>query len=153
MKQLNDEITLFFQAQGCVILSSIDINGFPHSSCKDIVKITKEGRLYLLDAYQGVSFKNLKQNPAASVTAFDEHKFVGYCLKGNAEVLSSADLTKEVKESWEARITSRVTQRLLKNIKSEKPQSRHHEVYLPEPKNVIMLEVEEIIDLKPRNLN
>ena len=153
MKQLNDEIIHFFQAQGCVVFCSIDSNGFPHSSCKDIVKITKEGRLYLLDAYQGITFKNLKQNPASSVTAFDEHKFAGYCLKGNARVLSSADLTEEVREAWEVRITSRVVQRLLKNIKSEKTGNRHHEVYLPEPKNMIMLEVEEIIDLKPRNIN
>ena len=80
MLSLSDSVFRFFEDQGCVVMSTIDKAGFPHTACKDIAKIDKEGKFYLIDVYHGKIFENLKRNPLASVTAFNEHKFVGYCL-------------------------------------------------------------------------
>jgi len=152
MVKLTDVIVRFLEAQGCVVLSSIDEGGFPHSSCKDIVKIDKEGHIYLLDVYHGKTFENLKRNPLASVTAFNEHKFIGYCLKGRAKMLSEQEIAQELIKAWEDRITIRSTQRLLKNLHEEKGHPHHPEAALPRPKYLIKLDVEEIIDLAPYNL-
>jgi len=153
MKQLSEAIIQFLQKQGCVIVSSIDHNGFPHSSCKGIVKIDKRGRIYLLDAYRGKTLQNLKTNPCASVTFFDEDKFIGYCFKGRARILSKEELDTEIIRAWEDRITGRLTQRLLKNIRGEtKAHPAHPEALLPKPEHMIVLDVEEVVDLTPYHL-
>jgi general stress protein 26 len=153
MKPLNDSIVQFFQKQGCVIISSIDSNGFPHSSCKGIVRIDKKGTIYLLDAYRGKTFQNLESNPNVSVTAFDEDKFSGYCLKGRARLLSKEEVDPGLIRAWEDRIAGRLTQRLLKNIRGEvKGHPRHPEALLPKPEHMIVVIVEEVVDLTPQHL-
>jgi len=153
MRQLSEAIIEFFQKQGCVIVSSIDNFGFPHSSCKGIVKIDKSGSIYLLDAYRGKTFQNLKNNPLASITAFDEDKFVGFCLKGKTRILSEDELTPEIIKDWEDRITGRLTQRVLKNIRGQrKSHPVHPEALLPKPERMIVIDIEEVVDLTPHHL-
>ncbi|MFA5063612.1 MAG: pyridoxamine 5'-phosphate oxidase family protein [Candidatus Omnitrophota bacterium] len=153
MKLLSESIIQFFHKQGCVVVSSIDNKGFPHSSCKGIVKIENGGRIYLLDAYRGKTFQNLKNNPYASITSFDEDRFIGYCLKGRAQILSKEKLDEEMIKAWEDRITSRLTQRLLKNIRGgTKTHPSHPEAMLPKPEHIIVIDVEEVVDLTPHHL-
>lgn len=133
-------------------VTTIDSKGFPHASCKGMIKIEGTGRVYLLDAYHGRTFKNLKQNPSASVTAFDEHKFRGFCLKGKARLIHEDELTESIVKSWEERISGRLTQRLLKNIREEKGHRGHPEASLPKPKYMIVLDTEEVVDLTPAHL-
>lgn len=152
MKRLNDDIIHFFHNQGCVIVSTIDKHGFPHSACKGIVKISREGKIYMLDLYMAKTHNNLKTNPHMSITAIDEHKFVGYCLKGKGAILLDEEMKSGIIKDWENRITSRLTQRLLRNIREEKGHPRHPEVLLPKPEYMIVLEVQEVVDLTPRHL-
>jgi len=153
MSQLSEDIIQFFQKQGCVLVSSIDRRGFPHSACKGIVKINPSGSIYLLDAYKGQTLHNLKNNPRVNIIAFDEHKFIGYCLKGKARILFKGELDAQIIKAWEDRIAGRLTQRLLKNIRGEvKGHPRHPEALLPEPEHMIVVEVEEAVDLTPQHL-
>ena len=149
MQRLSVDIVQFLQNQGCVVVSTIDSKGFPHNSCKGIVKIYHQGKIYLLDLYQARTYKNLKSNPHLSITAIDEHNFKGYCLKGKAEIIRKEDLKPEIIRAWEDRITSRITQRLLKNIREEKGHPAHPEALLPQPKYLIVMRVEEVVDLTP----
>ena len=153
MKRLSEDVIQFFHNQGCVIVSTIDKNGFPHSACKGIVQINRNGRVYLLDLYHARTYQDLKQNPHISITAIEEHKFKGYCLKGKAEIIPEGKLESHIIKAWEARITSRLTRRLLKNIREEeKGHPRHPEILLPKPEYMIAMEVEEIVDLTPHHL-
>jgi len=147
MKKLNAGIVNFFQGQSFVIISTIGKDGFPHNSCKGIVKIDKEGRVYLLDLYQARTYENLKNNTKISITAVEEHQFKGYCLKGRARIIPSDTLTPQIKKAWEEKITMRIAKRLIKNLRSEQGLTRHSEALLPRPKYMIMLEVEDIVDL------
>jgi predicted pyridoxine 5'-phosphate oxidase superfamily flavin-nucleotide-binding protein len=152
MKRLSNEIIHFFQNQGCVVVSTIDENGFPHSSCKGIIKISSNGRIYLLDLYKAKTLQNLHKNSRVSITAMDEHRFIGYCLKGRAYIITEDKITPALMKSWEDRITSRLTRRLIKNIREEKGHLRHPEILLPEPEYMIAVKVEEIVDLTPHHL-
>lgn len=152
MDKLKEEIISFLNAQGSVVLTSIDKEGFPHSACKGIVKIDDKSRIYLLDVYQGKTLENLKRNPFASITAFNEHDFVGYCLKGKAHLIPKEELGLDIVKSWDDKITSRATQRLVKNIREEKISLSHPEVALPKPKYMIMIEIQEVVDLTPQHL-
>jgi uncharacterized pyridoxamine 5'-phosphate oxidase family protein len=152
MPKLSPEIIQFFQAQGFVIVSTIDSQGRPHSSCKGIIRISKSGRVYLLDVYTKNTYDNLKNNPNISITAVDEHKFIGYCLKGKARIISDKEIGPQIKKAWDEKIASRVTQRLLKNLKEEKGHPRHPEILLPKPAYLIIMDVEEMVDLTPQHL-
>lgn len=152
MKRLGDEVVHFFQSQGCVVVSTIDKQGYPHNGCKGIVKINRGGKIYLLDLYRAQTYFNLRHNPHISLTAIDEHKFVGYCLKGKAEIIPEEKIPAQIIKAWEDKITSRLTRRLLKNIREEKGHPRHPEVFLPKPKYMLAMKVEECIDLTPHHL-
>lgn len=152
MRALTDETIAFFYRQGFVIVSSIDPEGSIHNSCKGIVDINRSGRVYLFDLYLARTLDNLKRNPHISITAVDEHKFMGYSLKGKASLLTQDAASPQLIKAWEERITSRLTQRLLKNIREEKGHPGHPEALLPNPKYLIAMDVEDIIDLTPRHL-
>jgi general stress protein 26 len=152
VKRIPDNIVNFLNEQGYVVVSSIDKNGFPHNSCKGIVEIKRSGEIFLFDLYKAKTYENLRYNSSMSITAANEHKFIGYCLKGRAKILSQDQLKAELMKAWEDRITSRLTQRLLRNMRDEKGHPRHPEALLPKPEYLIAMEVEEIVDLTPPHL-
>ncbi len=152
MKQIPVAVTEFLRIQGFVTVSSIDKGGFPHSSCKDIVKIDPAGRIYLIDAYQGETAGNIKRNPRINISAVDEHKFIGYCLKGRARVMPEGEISQEFIKSWEKNITTRLAKRLLHNLAQDKALAHHPEASLPHPRHLIVIIVEEIVNLTPRYL-
>ena len=146
------DVVEFFQEKGCVIVSSIDPKGLPHSSCKGIIEIKPDGRVYLLDVYKQKTFQNLKRNSHVSITALDEHRFIGYSLKGKARIIAGEKLPPKILKSWEARISGRITQRLIRNIHEEKGHARHPEAMLPKPEYLIEMQVKEIVDLTPQHI-
>lgn len=152
MKGLTDQITHFFGNQSYVIVTTIDHRGLPHSSCKGIVEIKKEGRIYLLDLYKARTYQNLQGNANISITAVDEHRFEGYCLKGRAKIIAGELLSLETIKAWEEKIAGRITKRMIHNIRDDKAATRHSEALLPRPQYLIMTQVEEIVDLIPDNV-
>lgn len=135
-----------------MVVSTVDKKGFPHNSCKGILKIEPKGRIFLLDVYKAQTHDNLEHNTHISLTAVDEHRFSGYCLKGRAEMMPVDKVDFDFLKAWEERITSRLTQRLLKNIRGEKGHHRHPEALLPKPEYLIVVDVDEIVDLTPRHI-
>jgi len=152
MKEILPTIIEFLRTQDFVIVSSIDQDGFPHSSAKAIVKINPAGEIYLVDVYHGVTSENIKRNAHISISAVDEHKFIGYCLKGKARKMPDDSISQEIIKTWEDNITSRLAKRLLKNLGKNQGQRHHPEASLPGPKHLIALEVQEIVDLAPYHL-
>jgi len=152
MKRLADDIINFFQSQGFVVVSTIDKDGGLHNACKGIVDIKSNGRIYLLDLYKGKTFQNLQSNHHISIAAVDEHKFIGYCLKGKAKIIREEEISPQIIKAWEERITSRLTRRVIRNIHEEKGHPRHPEALLPKPEYLIVMDAEEVIDLTPHHL-
>jgi uncharacterized pyridoxamine 5'-phosphate oxidase family protein len=152
MRKLKDEVVHFFQSQGCVIVSTLSGSGHIHNSCKGIIKINYNGKIYLLDLYQGVTYRNLKRAPAISITAVDEHRFRGYCLQGKATIVNADELPPAVHTMWEDKIAGRLTGRIIKNVQGQKGHSSHPEALLPQPEYLIVMEVENCVDLTPRHL-
>lgn len=150
--KLSPAVVQFFQEQGCVVVSTIDADGMPHSACKGIVEISREGKIYLFDLYRQVTHQNIMRNSHMSITAFDEHKFAGFCLKGKARLVNAKEIDAGLIQAWEERITGRLTKRLLKNLREEKGQARHPEALLPKPEYLIEMDVEKIVNLTPQHL-
>lgn len=152
MSKFPREIIRFFLNQGCVIVSTIDGDGSPHNSCKGIIEMDENGLVYIVDLYKTMTYGNLKRNRKISITAIDEHKFKGYCLKGEAKIIEEEDFDSVTIKAWEYRISTRITQRLIRNIRNEKGNLRHPEALLPKPQYLIVMRVDKIIDLSPYHL-
>jgi len=152
MKRIPEDIVHFFREQGFVIVSTLDDRGRPHNSCKGIINISPSGKVYLLDVYLKNTYSNLKRNSNVSITAVDEHKFKGYCLKGKANIINREQINPQIRKEWDGRIAGRITQRLIKNIREQKGHPKHPEALLPHPEYMIVMEVSEIVDLTPHNL-
>jgi general stress protein 26 len=152
MKSLTDKIVQFFEKQHFVIVSTVDKKGSLHNSCKGIVKINRNGKIYLLDLYMKRTFKNLKQNPHISITAVDERKFEGYSLKGKAKIIKKDRLNSQIMKTWEDKVTGRIAHRVLQNVGGQKGHLRHPEALLPKPTYMIVMGVEEVVDLTPRHI-
>ncbi len=150
--KINDSLIFFLQKQHYAVISTIDKNSSIHNSCKGIVEIDKRGKIYLLDLYKQKTYENLKRNPNIALTVIDEHKFEGYSLKGKAKIVSGDKITKKTMKAWEKKLTGRISQRIIKNIKGEKGHPKHPETLFPEPEYIIEMDIEEIIDLTPRAL-
>jgi len=152
MKRLTDDIINFFHKQPYTIVTTIDKKGCPHNSCKGIVDIENTGKVYLLDLYKERTYENLRQNPHITITAVDEHKFMGFCLKGIARIVKEEKLHSRTIKKWEEKLTKRISQRLLKNLQGQKGHPRHPEASLPKPEYLIEVEVKEVIDLTPHHI-
>ena len=146
--KLNNEIISFFKEQGFNIVSTLNKDGSIHSSCKGIVDI-KNNKAYLLDLYCGRTFKNIRNNPNITVTAVDEHAYKGYALSGEAKIVKKEDIGSEILKSWEKNISKRVSKRLVKNIKNDRKSKHHPEAKFPNPKYLILLNIEKVTDLAP----
>jgi general stress protein 26 len=152
MKLLTDDIIHFLQRQGYLIVSTVDENSCPHNSCKGLVHIDAEGTIYLLDLFKARTYINLEHNPHISITAVDEHKFKGYCLKGVASLVPASKIKSGIIRAWEQKIAKRLTSRLLKELRQEAGHPAYPEAALPKPEYMIVMKVEEVVDLTPHFL-
>jgi len=152
IKQLPQPVIDFLENQGYVIVATLDHNGIPHASCKGIVEIKPDGHVYLLDLYSDRTLDNLKRNPRISITAVDEHRFMGFCLKGRAKAVNVDKLSPRVGLAWEEKINTRITRRILKNMREEKGHPHYPEALLPKPEYMLVMKVTEIVDLSPSHI-
>ena len=150
--KLSDEIIHFLYKQHYTVISTIDKGGAIHNSCKGIVNIDKEGRIYLLDLYKQRTYKNLKKDSNIALTAVDEHKFKGYSLKGKAKIISEDKIKPDILAAWDKKISGRISHRILKNISGEKGHDSHPEILLPKPEYIIEMRVKKVVDLTPHKL-
>jgi general stress protein 26 len=152
MKKLNDEVIAFLKRQNFVIVTTIDGNGRPHSACKGIVEIDDGEKIFLIDLYDGVTAENLAKNPRMSVTAVQEHRFRGYCVKGDAKICPVEVVDAKIIGLWQDKVRSRITDRIIRNLQGEKGHPRHPEARLPKPRHLIELDVDEVVNLAPRHI-
>jgi len=150
--KINDDLIVFLKKQHYAIISTLDKNGAIHNSCKGIVDIDKQGIICLLDLYKQRTYANLQLNPNISLTVVDEHQFQGYSLKGKARMISGEKITEDMMKAWEKKVTSRVSQRILRNIKGKKGHPKHPEILFPIPEYAIEMMVDSVVDLTPHAL-
>mgnify|MGYP001071853276 CR=1 FL=1 len=144
--RLPKEVVDFLKEQSFVIVSALDKKNSIHNACKGIVAI-KNDEVYLLDLYQRNTYENLKRNPTISITAVDELKFKGFCLKGKAKIVENKYIEPQIIKEWQTNITRRIATRIIKAVQGQKGHPAHPEASLPGPKYLIKMKVEEIINL------
>jgi len=149
MTNLSKAVVNFLNKQNFVIVSSIDNYGFPHTSCKGLVDVSGNNNIYIFDSYKGNTYSNIKRNPYVSVTAVDEEKFQGYCIKGQAEIISIDKADSAIIKKWDDKLLSRISKRIVKHIKRDKRSLYHPEANMPIPEYIIFVKAKKVISLIP----
>jgi len=152
MVTLSPALINFFEKQTFVIVSTIDSKKRIHCAAKGIVGIDKRGKIYLIDLYKTTTFRNLQKNHTVSITAVDEHFFMGYTLKGWARMVARSKIETPLIKKWEEKVTQRISRRLIKNVKDNRDSRHHPEAKFPRPQYLIEMSVEEVVDLTPPHL-
>ena len=147
--KLTQEIISFLKNQGFVIVSTLDPTGAIHCSAKGIADISDGGKICLIDLYKTKTFTNIKSNPTITITAIDEHAFLGFALSGKAYIVEREKIKDYIIKEWEDKVINRISNRVIKNIKNDKSSTQHPESYFPSPQYLIEMDVEEAIDLAP----
>lgn len=152
MKKIPNKVIQLLKAKGCVIVSTLDKAGSIHCSAKGIVDVKEKGEVYLIDLYKQVTYNNLKRNPTISITAIDEHQFIGFTLQGKANIVKRNKIKDESIKQWEKKIVERISKRVIKNIQKDRGSTKHPESRFPQPEYLIEIDVEQVIDLTPHHL-
>ncbi len=152
MKEIPDNVIQLLKERGYVIVSTLDNNGGIHCSAKGVVEVKKKGEVYLIDLYKQITYNNLKRNPTISITAIDEHQFIGFTLKGKANIVKRDKIENESIKQWEQKIVERISKRVIKNVKRDRGSIKHPESRFPQPEYLIEMTVAQIIDLTPSHL-
>jgi len=152
VKKITEDIIHLFHKQGFVIVSTLDAEGSIHCSAKGIAGIAAEGKIYLIDLYRGKTFSNLKRNPTVSITAVDEDEFSGFTLKGKAKIVDREEIKGHIIASWEDKVIQRVSKRVISDIKKDKKSLHHPEALFSHPQYLIEVDVDNVVDLTPKNL-
>jgi len=147
--EINDTIAHFLKQQGYVIVSTFDENGNIHCAAKGIVGLEQQGRVYLIDLFQAVTYKNLQKDSRITITSVDGHRCVGYSLQGRAQIVEKNKIQDHIMESWEEKVLQRISKRVVQNLKDETPENTHPEALFQSPKYLIKMDVESTIDLSP----
>ncbi len=151
MKELTREIINFFKKQHFAIITTIDSQGFPHSSCKGIVKVEKD-KICLLDLYRKSTFANLKNNKKVNVTAVEADTFLGYSIKGDADIIEIDKNHLDLLKEWDRKLIERISHRVITHIRKERYTDYHPEAVFPRPQYFISVRVEKVVNLTPRSL-
>lgn len=147
---LSDDLVMFLESQGAVIVSTLDDDGSIHCSAKGVVGINKKGTIYLIDLYHHNTYKNLKERSTVTITSIDEHKFLGWTLQGKAKIVPQDEITDDISLQWEKKIVKRITNRIINNVQVSKKNHGVSELHLPEiPKYLIEIDVNKVINLRP----
>jgi general stress protein 26 len=147
--RLSKSVMKFFKDQNFVVIATLDDAGFPHISCKGIVKV-EEDRIYLLDLYKLGTFHNLRRRKKVSITAVDPDTFKGYSIKGYGKIVDINKAHQELLDIWEERIVKRISHRVISHLRKEKSSIYHPEAVMPYPQYIIIVEVKEVVNLVPK---
>ncbi len=136
-------------SQGFAVVCTLAAGGEIHCSAKGVALVEPEGKIYLIDLYRAATFENLERNPVITITVIDEHRFAGYALKGKAVLIDERQMNQRIRQEWERRILTRISKRVIQNIRREKGSPRHPESRFPQPRVLIEVTVEAVVDLAP----
>ncbi|HDL09891.1 MAG TPA: pyridoxamine 5'-phosphate oxidase family protein [Candidatus Omnitrophica bacterium] len=126
-------------------LGTADLDGKPNISIKGIVDVDKT-RLYFFDLFKAKTRKNLEKNSRISFFVIDWDNFIGYQLKGKAQIVDKGEVLEKYMNIWENKRKDLIISRILDNIKNEKVR-KEHSFSLLKPQYLIIMDVEEIYDL------
>jgi len=106
---LTNELVGLLNEREFISVATCDFSGRPNSAPKFLLKAEAEC-LYLIDYTIGQTYKNLKANPRASISAVNAKTLIGYQINGSVNILDKGhkyDLLCEETADKKVRLTAK----------------------------------------------
>jgi hypothetical protein len=126
MARIPDEVKTFLDEGRLAYVATCGRDGRPHLVPKGSVAVLDDEHLVFADLYTGQTRKNLEENPHISVAVVNPAGYVGYEVRGLAEIVERGP-------AFDA-IAARVT---------------HGQMTYHRAKHGVKIRVEEVVELKP----
>lgn len=143
---LTNKINDILARKEFVYVATTDLDNRPNAAPKLLLKI-ENNFIYLVDHVIGTTWKNLKVNPATSLTFMDMENLVGYQVNGPVQIIKSGkEYTKIIKELQKKEI-SFTTTRIIEGVRKQKVH-KDFEVALPKQVVIFKVKIEEVVEIK-----
>jgi len=83
---INKNIKTLIESKTFIGVATSDLQSRPNAAPKFILKV-ESGYIYLVDYIIGNTFRNLKVNPQASLSMFDNNTLMGYQINGKVQIV------------------------------------------------------------------
>ena len=129
-----------------VYVATVDYKGYPNAAPKFLLK--KEGHfLYLIDHVMGMTYKNLKLNPLASITVMDPDTLIGYQMNGAIEIIEKGNKFKRLLNEVTDKEVKLTAKRIIEDVRN----LAHHEAFevtFPDRLVIFKLKINRITEIK-----
>ena len=134
-------------AREFISVGTCDLDNRPNAAPKFILKIEADS-IYLVDYIIGRTFRNLSQNPRASLSFMDNNSLVGYQVNGTVAIIDSGkEYENIIKELQQKKIDLSI-KRIIEGVERGKGH-KNFEVVIPEQFVILKLKIEELVELSP----
>ena len=126
-------------------VATVNPKGEPNAAPKFLLK--KENHfLYLIDHVMGMTYKNLKANPRASVTVMDPNTLIGYQINGSVEIIEKGRIHKKLLKEVVNKEVKLTAKHIIEDIRG----MTNHEAFalaFPEHLVVFKLKINRVIEI------
>jgi hypothetical protein len=131
-----------------ISVATCDFKGRPNAAPKFLLKF-KNNFIYLVDYTIGLTWKNLKVNPKASLSLMDPDTLIGYQINGSVEIIEKGPEHDSLFIEFKTREIDFSTTRIIEGVSSGKGH-KDFEVSLPELFVVFKVKLEDFAEIGPR---
>ena len=127
-------------------VATVNRKGEPNAAPKFLLK-KEEHFLYLIDHVMGMTYKNLKTHPYASVTVMDPNTLIGYQINGSVEIIEKGRIHKKLLKEVVDKEVKLTAKHIIEDVRG----TAHHETFeiaFPEHLVVFKLKINRITEIR-----
>ena len=127
-------------------VATVNRKGEPNAAPKFLLK-KEEHFLYLIDHVMGMTYKNLKTHPYASVTVMDPNTLIGYQMNGFVEIIERGRVYKKLLKEVMDKEIKLTAKRIIEDIRGT-TRNEAFELSFPERLVVFKLKIDRIMEIR-----
>ena len=129
-----------------VYVATVDSKNRPNAAPKFLLKL-EDNFLYLIDHVMGMTYKNLKINPYASIAIMDTDTLTGYQINGPVEIIEKGTEHKKILMEVMDKEVKLTAKHIIEDIRGGKTHENFI-VALPERLIVFKILIDRVIEIK-----
>lgn len=142
---LTKELTKLLENREFISVATCDFKGRPNAAPKFLLKVEGDV-IYLVDYTIGMTWKNLKMNPRASLSLIDPKTLKGYQINGSVHILEKGAKFEKLCKEMRDKTIHLTTQHIIEEVRGE---SKHEtfEIVITEKFVVFEVKIDEIAEI------
>ncbi len=142
---IKEKILELLKRREFIAIATASINGKPNAAPKFLFK-AEGGYIYIIDYIAGSTYKNLKENPRASLSFMHTGSLNGYQINGSVKIIEKGPLYKKLIKEGTQKEASFTSIRVVEAVRNNK-EFENYEVQFSEKTVIFKIKIEEIVEI------